>query len=124
MAGRQPAFRYARFDRHPAPEPIIAVGICCSAEPIQRPYITQQAIVILEAPMSTSPRPGKKAYLLITLFALLLVLFPFLFWYNTWFGRRLSDAEIERYFADSARPRRAQHALVQIGERMSRNQDV
>jgi biotin carboxyl carrier protein len=74
--------------------------------------------------MSTSRRPGKKAYLLITLFALLLVLFPFLFWYNTWFGRRLSDAEIERYFADSAKPRRAQHALVQIGERMSRNQDV
>src|SRR5262245_5865522 len=74
--------------------------------------------------MSSSRRPGKKAYLLITLFAFLLVLFPFLFWYNTWFGRRLSDAEIDRYFADTAKPRHAQHALVQLGERMARNQDV
>jgi len=74
--------------------------------------------------MSTSGRPGKKAYLLITLFAVLLVLFPFLFWYNTWFGRRLSDAEIDRYFADTSKPRHAQHALVQIGERLSHNEDA
>jgi hypothetical protein len=64
--------------------------------------------------------PHKRAYLLVTLFALLLVLFPFLFWYSTWFGRKLSDAEIDRYLADRAKPRHAQHALVQIGERMSR----
>lgn len=69
-------------------------------------------------------RPGKRAYLLVSLFALLLVLFPFLFWYYTWFGRRLSDAEIDRFFADSAKPRRAQHALVQIGERRTLGQDV
>lgn len=69
-------------------------------------------------------RPGRKAYLLISLFALLLVLFPFLFWYMTWFGRRLSDAEMDEYFADTARPRHAQHALVQLGERLSRGQNV
>jgi biotin carboxyl carrier protein len=74
--------------------------------------------------MSSSRRPGKKAYLLITLFVVLLVMFPFLFWYNTWFGRKLSDSEIDRYFADTSKPRHAQHALVQIGERLSRNQDV
>jgi biotin carboxyl carrier protein len=71
-----------------------------------------------------SQRPGKRAYLLITLFAVALVLFPFLFWYNTWFGRKLSDDEIDRYFADTAKPRHAQHALVQIGERLSRHRDV
>jgi len=65
-------------------------------------------------------QPSKRAYLLITLFALLLVLFPFLFWYSTWFGRKLSDTDIDRYLADRAKPRHAQHALVQIGERMSR----
>ena len=65
-------------------------------------------------------RPGKRAYLLITAFALLLVLFPFLFWYGTWFGRRLSDAQIEEYLRDAAKPRRTQHALVQIGERLGR----
>jgi hypothetical protein len=74
--------------------------------------------------MSEHRRPGKKAYLLISIFALLLVLFPFLFWYSTWFGRKLSDSEIDQYFADAAKPRRAQHALVQIGERLSHRQDV
>ncbi len=69
-------------------------------------------------------RPGKKAYLLIAGFALLLVLFPFLFWYYTWFGRRLTDTEIDRYFADRGTPRHAQHALVQVGERISMHRDV
>lgn len=49
------------------------------------------------------------------------MLFPFLFWYQTWFGRKLSDAEITTYLADAvAKPRKAQHALVQIGERLNR----
>jgi hypothetical protein len=74
--------------------------------------------------MATGRRPGKRAYLMIAGFALLLVLFPFLFWYSTWFGRKLTDAEIDRYFADAAKPRRAQHALVQIGERLSAHRDV
>ena len=62
--------------------------------------------------------------MLISLFALALVLFPFLFWYYTWFGRKLSDSEIDQYFADASKPRHAQHALVQLGERLSRHQDV
>jgi len=62
----------------------------------------------------------QRAYLLITAFALLLVLFPFLFWYMTWFGRKLTDAEIGEYLADRAKPRHAQHALVQLGEHMAR----
>jgi biotin carboxyl carrier protein len=72
----------------------------------------------------TGRRPGKRAYLMITAFALLLVLFPFLFWYSTWFGRKLSDSEIDQYFADAAKPRHAQHALVQVGERLSHQQDI
>ena len=74
--------------------------------------------------MSASKRPGRKAYLLISLFALLLVLFPFLFWYYTWFGRPLDDASLDRYFADTSKPRHAQHALVQLGERLSRGKPV
>jgi hypothetical protein len=69
-------------------------------------------------------RPGRRAYLLITLFALMLVIFPFLFWYGTWFGRKLSDSEIDQYLTDQAKPRHAQHALVQLGERAARRQDV
>jgi multidrug efflux pump subunit AcrA (membrane-fusion protein) len=65
-------------------------------------------------------RPGRRAYLLITLFALVLVLFPFLFWHATWFGRSLSNQEIDSYLDNAAsKPRQAQHALVQIGERLS-----
>jgi hypothetical protein len=69
-------------------------------------------------------RPGRRAYILIALFALALVTFPFLFWYQTWFGRQLSDSDLDQYFADSGKPRHAQHALVQIGERLSRHRDV
>jgi hypothetical protein len=64
----------------------------------------------------------QRVYLLVTVFALLLVLFPFLFWYGTWFGRKLPDAQIGEYLADRAKPRHAQHALVQIGERMARHE--
>ena len=68
--------------------------------------------------------PGKKSYFLVTALALLLVLLPFLFWYETWFGRKLSDVQLTQYFADTAHPRHAQHALVQLGERLSRGADV
>jgi len=71
-----------------------------------------------------SSRPGRRAYLLITLFALALVLLPFLFWYSTWFGRKLSDADLDQYFADASKPRHVQHALVQVGERLSHGQDA
>jgi hypothetical protein len=63
----------------------------------------------------------QRAYVLITVFAVLLVLFPFLFWYNTWFGRKLTESQITEYLADAAKPRHAQHALVQIGERMAQH---
>ena len=69
-------------------------------------------------------RPGRKAYLLVGIFGLLLVAFPFLFWYGTWFGRKLTDRQLDEYFADRDKPRHAQHALVQLGERLSRHQNV
>jgi hypothetical protein len=71
-----------------------------------------------------SSRPGRRAYLLISLFALALVLLPFLFWYSTWFGRKLSDSDLDEYFADRSKPRHAQHALVQVGERLSHGQNA
>ena len=71
-----------------------------------------------------SQRPGRRAYLLVALFALLLVLFPFLFWYFTWFGRKLTNTQIDQYLADPSSPRHAQHALVQIGERISQHRDA
>jgi biotin carboxyl carrier protein len=75
-------------------------------------------------PTQAPRRPGRRAYLLIALFALALVSFPFLFWYGTWFGRKLSDADLDSYFADLSKPRHVQHALVQLGERMSHGRNA
>jgi biotin carboxyl carrier protein len=49
----------------------------------------------------------------------LIVLMPFLFWWNTWFGRHLSDQQLTEYLHDDKKPRHIQHALVQLGDRMS-----
>jgi hypothetical protein len=46
---------------------------------------------------------------------------PFLFWWNTWFGRHLSDNEINEYLNDNKHPRHIQHALVQLGDRIERH---
>src|SRR6202048_3015268 len=53
--------------------------------------------------------------------AWLIVLMPFLFWWNTWFGRQLPDKQISEYLQDEKHPRHIQHALVQLGERMGRH---
>ncbi len=70
-----------------------------------------------------SPRPRMSARnrLLFFVTAWLIVLMPFLFWWNTWFGRQLSDNRITEYLKDEKHPRHIQHALVQIGERMGRD---
>jgi hypothetical protein len=52
--------------------------------------------------------------------AWLIVLMPFLFWWNTWFGRRLTDKQVSEFLSDEKHPRHIQHALVQLGERMGR----
>jgi hypothetical protein len=46
------------------------------------------------------------------------VLMPFLLWYMTTFTRPLNDADLATYFQDTAHPRRAQHALSQIADRI------
>jgi len=51
----------------------------------------------------------------------LIVLMPFLLWWNTWFGRHLSDQQMNEYLNDDKKPRHIQQALVQISDRMSRN---
>jgi len=66
------------------------------------------------------PRMSTRNRLLFFVTGWLIVLMPFLFWWNTWFGRQLSDKQIAEYLSDDKHPRHIQHALVQIGERMSR----
>lgn len=67
------------------------------------------------------PRMSTRNRLLFFLTAWLLVLMPFLFWWSTWFGRSLTDKEMAEYLNDNARPRHIQHAIVQLGQRMSQH---
>lgn len=74
------------------------------------------------APPEKSPHGmSTRTRLLFYLIAWLIVLLPFLFWWNTWFGRQLPAGQITKYLRDDQRPRHIQHALVQIGERIMRH---
>ncbi len=57
----------------------------------------------------------------ILILAILFVIASFLTWYLTWFGRGLSDAEITKYLSDYSHPRHVQHALLQVQERIERD---
>ena len=66
------------------------------------------------------PRMSTRNRVLFFVTGWLIVLMPFLFWWNTWFGRQLSNQQLGEYLQDQKHPRHIQHALVQIGERMTR----
>ena len=51
----------------------------------------------------------------------LIVSMPFLFWWNTWFGRHLTNAQLNEYLHDTKKPRHIQQALVQVGERITQH---
>src|SRR5260370_11825123 len=64
--------------------------------------------------MSTTQR------LLLFATAWLICLMPFLFWWSTWFGRPLSDRQLNQYLEDNKHPRHIHHPLVQLGDRIAR----
>src|SRR5271168_2570826 len=70
-----------------------------------------------------APKPGmsRTQKLLFFVTAWLICLMPFLFWWNTWFGRKLSDQQLTEYLQDTKKPRHIQQALVQVGERITRH---
>jgi hypothetical protein len=65
------------------------------------------------------PGMSRAQKFLFFLTAWLICLMPFLFWWNTWFGRKLSDRQLTEYLHDTKKPRHIQQALVQIGERIT-----
>lgn len=77
----------------------------------------------LAQPAAVPPaKPGmsRTQKLLFFLTAWLICLMPFLFWWNTWFGRKLSDQQLTEYLHDTKKPRHIQQALIQVGERITR----
>jgi biotin carboxyl carrier protein len=61
-----------------------------------------------------------RASLILIGIAFLFILLPFLFWQAVWFGRPITDAEMSRSLSLDAEPRKTQHALVQVSERINR----
>ena len=68
---------------------------------------------------TSSSNTSRRANLIVTIVAVMFILVPFLFWRDTWFGRELTDDEIRQYLADTYSPRKAQHVLIQLSERMA-----
>jgi len=66
------------------------------------------------------PRSRRPSNVWLIIVAALFIIVPFLTWYGTWFGRDLSDADINKYLADEKNPRHIQHALSQIETRIEK----
>ncbi|MGA9968378.1 MAG: hypothetical protein WBQ10_24480 [Terriglobales bacterium] len=86
-----------------------------SAVPNATPQVTP------DASRPPKPRMSTRNRLLFFVTGWLIVLMPFLFWWNTWFGRQLSEKQLAEYLQDQKHPRHIQHALVQIGEHITRH---
>lgn len=70
--------------------------------------------------MTTASAPPPKRNLIIVVVPILLVAITFLFWYQTWFGRELSDVDMAKYLTDASVPHKTQHALSQLAARMAK----
>lgn len=73
------------------------------------------------APVTPKRSMSRSQKILFFVTGWLIVLMPFLFWWNTWFGRHLSDQQLTEYLHDDKKPRHIQHALVQLGDHMAHN---
>jgi len=92
-----------------------------SAGPNMLDPIPAEAVRPSEAVQQAPPKRGMSRTQKILFFVTgwLIVLMPFLFWWNTWFGRQLSNQQLTTYLHDDKKPRHIQQALVQISERIS-----
>jgi hypothetical protein len=88
-----------------------------TSAPTLNPHFDPNGSAVLEPKPKRSMSRTQKILFFAT--GWLIVLMPFLFWWNTWFGRHLSDQQLTEYLRDDKKPRHIQHALVQLGDRMS-----
>jgi biotin carboxyl carrier protein len=69
---------------------------------------------------SSRSGPHRRSQAPFLIVPILLILVTFLFWYQTWFGRRLTNREMGEYLVNTSVPHKTQHALAQMAERMVR----
>src|SRR5581483_8590273 len=97
------------LNRHPEPgfvstgTPDILTSKAMPAPP-EDASASSTSAAATEAP-AKKRRMSNGQRLLFFLTAWLIVLMPFLFWWNTWFGRQLSDKQITEYLRDDKHPR-------------------
>ena len=65
-----------------------------------------------------APRKTHRSKLLVLLVLIIGIVIPVQFWRSVWFGRELTDVQLQKFFNESTKPRSIQHALVQINERI------
>jgi len=92
-----------------------------SALPNANPPSSSDVSETTVLPSKSRTRMSTRNRLLFLFTGWLIVLMPFLFWWNTWFGRQLSATQLTEYLHDEKKPRHIQQALVQIGERITRH---
>ena len=68
--------------------------------------------------MTPSQQTRRRSPAAIVILAALFVAGPLLTWQQTWFGRKLTDADMRSYLQDERHPRHIQHALSQISDRI------
>ncbi|GJM25428.1 MAG: hypothetical protein DHS20C16_18430 [Phycisphaerae bacterium] len=71
--------------------------------------------------MSDSPQPAKRnpvSFLMVAVLVFASLALPVFFWKGTWFGTHLTDDQIREYLTDADNPRKTQHALERITERI------
>ncbi|HNO79710.1 MAG TPA: hypothetical protein PKN33_16810 [Phycisphaerae bacterium] len=74
--------------------------------------------------MSENAPPTKRnpvSFLMVAILVFASLALPVFFWKGTWFGTRLTDAQIREYLTDADNPRKTQHALERITERIQAN---
>lgn len=69
-------------------------------------------------PPDAGPASRRRSPLPLAILAALFIIVPFLTWYGTWYGRKLSDDDTGKYLTEGDNPRHLQHALVQVAERL------
>jgi len=90
------------------------------ADPNQHPHVSPNGGGRMPPADASPPAAARrKTPWPLVVIAVLFVVVPFLAWYGTWFGRELTDEQIEEYLAED-KPRHVQHALSQIEKRIAR----
>jgi len=74
---------------------------------------------VTSLPAPAKPPMAQKWLIGILVLTFAFILMPFLLWYMTTFSRPLTDKDLGEYFVDTVHPRRAQHALSQIADRIT-----